>query len=322
MRMNIDWRKASVIAATRIAEDVLMVEFVVEGALPAFDPGSHANIRVTIDGQGAIRTYTCIPTGQGRLAIAVKLHANSRGGSRFIWSLCVGDAVEMTVPENRFELSWRAPTYLLMAGGIGITPIYGMARALAARGQQVRLLYGAQSLAVMPFVAEMRVLLGERLELFCANEGQFIDLAREIAGLPADGELYVCGPLGMLDAVKLAWAEAGRPVSRLRYEVFGDNGKFAEASFEVSIANRNMTVAVRPDQSLLDALVEAGVDMIYDCQRGECGLCAVKILELDGGVDHRDVFFSDEEKIGNHRMCTCVSRLTGGRAVIDTGYRV
>ncbi len=323
MRMTVDWRRAQVRSAEQIAEDVRKIEFDIEGDLPPFDPGSHTNIVVTIGGQRAVRTYTCIPAGPGRMAIAVKRHPNSRGGSRFIWSLHAGDRGEMTVPENRFELSWRAPHYLLLAGGIGVTPIYGMARTLAASGQSFRMVYGASSVAAMPFLNELRELLGDRLELFPADQGKTIDLAAEIAVLPENAELYVCGPLGMLTAVKQAWVRAGRPVSRLRYEVFGDNGKFAEMPFEVSVANKNVTVQVRPDQSLLDALIGAGVEMIYDCQRGECGLCAVQILELEGGtVDYRDVFFSDEEKHENRRMCSCVSRLTTGRAVIDIGYRL
>ncbi|MBB4008166.1 PDR/VanB family oxidoreductase [Allorhizobium taibaishanense] len=323
MRMNMDWRQAQVSSVEEIAQDVRKVEFNIEGLLPTFDPGSHTNVIVMIEGQRAVRTYTCIPAAPGRLAIAVKRHANSRGGSRFIWSLNPGDHVEMTVPENRFELSWRAGHYLLIAGGIGVTPIYGMAKTLAGSAQSLRMVYGANSLAAMPFRAELQDLLGDKLAVFPADQDMFIDLDAEIAVLPDDAELYVCGPIGMLNAVKEAWAKARRPVSRLRYEVFGDNGKFAETSFEVSVANRGVTVQVRPDQSLLDALIGAGVEMIYDCQRGECGLCAVKILELEHAVvDHRDVFFSEEEKHESRNMCSCVSRLTAGRAVIDVGYRL
>lgn len=322
MRMNVDWRRAQVYSAEEIAEDVKKIEFDIGGCLPPFDPGSHTNIIVMIDGQRAVRTYTCIPSAPGRIAIAVKRHTNSRGGSRSIWSLNAGDQVEMTVPENRFELSWRAPHYLLIAGGIGVTPIYGMAKALAASKQSFRMVYGASSEAVMPFLNELQEWLGDRLELFPADQGKTIDLESEIAGLPEGAELYVCGPLGMLNAVKQAWAQAGRPTSRLRYEVFGDNGKFAETPFQVNVANTDITVQVRSDQSLLDALITAGVEMIYDCQRGECGLCAVKILDLgEAAVDHRDVFFSEEEKHENQHMCSCVSRLTTGRALIDVGLR-
>ncbi|ADZ71284.1 PDR/VanB family oxidoreductase [Polymorphum gilvum] len=322
MRNAIEWRQATVASVTEIADGVRLLAFDVEGDLPPFEAGSHTNIKVTINGRPAIRTYTCIPVGHGQLSIAVKLHPKSRGGSRHIFTLEPGMAVEMTVPENRFELSWRASEYLLLAGGIGVTPIYGMARALAGHGARVTMHYGAQNRAAMPFVDELEALLGDRLSLYSADDNQFVDLAAAIERLPRDGELYVCGPLGMLEAVKKAWAEAGRPVSRLRYEVFGDNGKFAEETFEVEILNKNMTVVVPPDKTLLNALMDAGVEMIYDCQRGECGLCAVEIVEADAEVDHRDVFFSEEEKRESHRMCSCVSRLVKGHAVIDIGYRV
>ncbi|TCM52308.1 vanillate demethylase subunit B [Rhizobium sp. PP-F2F-G48] len=321
MRMNMEWRQASVRSTAEIAEGVHRVEFDVQGTLPPFDPGSHTNIAVLINGARAIRTYTCLPAPAGCLAIAAKRHPNSRGGSRFIASLRPGDAVEVTAPENRFELSWRASRYLLIAGGIGVTPIYGMARTLAAAGQDLRMIYGGASRSVMPFIDELSDLLADRIEIFPADEGRNLDLAREIAALPENGEAYVCGPLGLLQAVKRVWLESGRPVSRLRYEVFGDNGTFTETAFEVSVLNRGIQTTVRPDQSLLDALIGAGVDMIYDCQRGECGLCAVRIVEADGDVDHRDVFFNEAEKASNEHMCACVSRFTGGRAVIDIGYR-
>ena len=321
MRNRVEWRDARVADIVQIADDVRQITFAVDGAVPRFDPGSHSNFRVEIDGQVANRTYTVVPAPCGHIAVAVKLHPQSRGGSRFMWSLETGQAVRLTLPENRFELSWRAGHYLLLAGGIGITPIYGMARALAARGASLRVVYGARSRGLMAFADELSRLLGDRLVLRDNSAGEHIDLAAEFARLPDDAECYLCGPIGMLEAAKSAWVEAGRPVSRLRYEVFGDSGLFAEKSFSVDILNRDITVSVRSDQTLLDALLGAGVDMIYDCQRGECGLCAVKVLEKDGEIDHRDVFFSAEEKAENHRMCACVSRLTEGHAVIDIGFR-
>jgi ferredoxin-NADP reductase len=317
-----EWRNARVAATALIADDVRRIDFDVEGPLPRFDPGSHTNLRVTIGGEPAIRTYTVIPAAPGRLAIAVKSHPQSRGGSRFMWGLTPGDDIRMTVPENRFALSWRAEHYLLLAGGIGITPIFGMAQALMKRGASVRLVFGARSRGLMAFANELQALLGDRLVLRDGSREEFIDLDAEFAALPPGAETYVCGPIGMLEAAKAAWARAGRPVSRLRYEVFGDSGLFVEREFTVEIANRGVSVPVRPDQTLLEALIGAGVDMIYDCQRGECGLCAVKVLEREGDIDHRDVFLSPEEKAENHRMCACVSRLTHGRAVIDTGYRL
>ena len=321
MRNRVEWRDATVADIQTIADDVRHITFAVDGAVPRFDPGSHSNFRVEINGQPATRTYTIIPAPPGHIAVAVKLHPQSRGGSRYMWSLEQGQPMRLTLPENRFELSWRAPHYLLLAGGIGITPIYGMAKALAARGASLRVVYGARSRGLMAFADEMADLLGDRLVLRDNSAAEFIDLAAEFAALPPDAECYLCGPLGMLEAAKAAWAASGRPTSRLRYEVFGDSGLFAEKSFTVEVLNRDVSVPVRSDQTLLEALIGAGVEMIYDCQRGECGLCAVTIVEKDAAVDHRDVFLSAEEKAENHRMCACVSRLSEGHGVIDIGYR-
>ncbi len=321
MRNRLEWRHARIASAETIAGDVRMIEFAVEGNLPRFEPGSHTNIRVRIGEGWATRTYSCLPAQPGHLRVAVKRHLHSRGASNFMWSLVPGATVELTVPENRFELSWRDAPCLLMAGGIGITPIYGMALTLLARGTPFRMVYGGRTRDGMAFAGELERALGERLEVFAGDDNRRIDVAEEIAALAPDGELYVCGPMGMLNAVKSAWAEAGRPIGRLRYEVFGDSGEFAEAPFRVEVPGRQVTVEVRPEQTLLEALLGAGIDMIYDCERGECGLCAVEVLEHDRAIDHRDVFFSEEEKHSGRRMCACVSRLAGGKAVIDVGYR-
>ncbi|MCC8932757.1 PDR/VanB family oxidoreductase [Rhizobium sp. 'Codium 1'] len=322
MRSKLEWRPARVIQIETPAEDVRAVTFAVEGLRSAFDPGSHTNIKVVIRGEPAIRTYTVLPSAPGTLKIAVKLHPNSRGGSAFVWAMAIGDQTEMTEPENRFELSWRASRYLLIAGGIGITPIYGMAKALVGRGQSVRLIYGAKSRGQMAFADELGELLGDGLEAYIQDEGRTFDLATEFAALPADGEAYICGPHGLLEAARYAWRESGRSMSRLRFEVFGDSGRFAEQPFSVTIPQYGRTVEVRADQTMLDALTEAGIDMVYDCRRGECGLCAVNIVDASAPLDHRDVFFSPEERHEGEKMCACVSRAVGGNVTIDTGYRL
>jgi ferredoxin-NADP reductase len=321
MRSKLEWRRAVVTAIETPAEDVRAVTFAVDGLRGGFDPGSHTNIKVTIKGEPALRTYTVIPSAPGTLKIAVKLHPNSRGGSSYVWQLQPGDETEMTEPENRFELSWRASHYLLVAGGIGITPIYGMAHALAARGQSVGLLYAARSRSQMPFVDELANLAGVQVQTFVQDEGQALDLKTEFAALPPDGEVYICGPHGLLEAARTIWEESGRPMSRLRFEVFGDSGRFIEQPFEVEVAGTGRRVSVRADESMLDALMEAGVDMVFDCRRGECGLCAVGVVEASAVIDHRDVFFSSEERHTAAKMCACVSRVCGGTVVIDTGYR-
>lgn len=322
MKNDVTWLDARVTRVDDIAEGIRRVEFAAPVVLAAFDPGSHIAIRVAIENGHALRTYSCLPdAAPGHVAVAVKLHPHSRGGSRFMFTLKPGDAVRITTPENRFDLSWRATDYLLMAGGIGVTPIYGMALALKARGAKLRMAYGGQSLGAMPFLEPLRAALGDDLSIHPQDQGSMVDMAGEIAKLSPDGELYICGPLPMLEAAKKAWTAAGRPISRLRFEVFGDTGRFTETPFQVAVKGYDLTVTVPPDQSLLDALMEAGVAMIHDCKRGECGLCAVEVLDHDQPIDHRDVFLGEEEKHEGKRMCACVSRIAGGHAVIDTGYR-
>jgi ferredoxin-NADP reductase len=321
MRSRQEWMRAEVADMRLVAEDVRLIEFAVSHSLPRFEPGSHTNIRVQIGDGEATRTYSCLPAPPDRIRVAVKRHVHSRGGSRFMWALAVGERIEVTVPENRFELSWSNRPCLLVAGGIGVTPIYGMALALRTRSTPFRMVYGGSRQRSMAFADELESRLGSRLELFVADDGRRIDIDAEIAALPTEAELYVCGPIGMLEEAKTAWQASGRAVSRLRYEVFGDSGLFVEAPFQVEVARRNVIVDVRPDQTLLEALTSAGVEMIYDCQRGECGLCAVDVLRADAAIDHRDVFFSAEQKREDKRMCACVSRFAGGRAIIDVGYR-
>jgi ferredoxin-NADP reductase len=315
------WCKAHLDSIRPVASDVREFTFAVEHDLPAFEPGAHIRIKVTIAGTPAIRSYTVLPSPSGTLRIAVKQHEVSRGGSAYLWQMKEGDAAELSLPENRFALSWRNEPCLLIAGGIGITPIYGMAMALAQSGRTFRLLFGARSRDQMAFVDDLKAACGDNLALFAQDKGEMIPLEAEINALPPDGEVYMCGPLPMLTAVKAIWEKTGRPVSRLRFEVFGDSGLHAEQAFTVHLPAYGKSVHVPQDKSLLQALQDAGIPMIYDCQRGECGLCAVTLEQVNAPVDHRDVFFSAHEKAENRRMCTCVSRLVGGEAVIDTGYR-
>ena len=196
-----------------------------------------------------------------------------------------------------------------------------MALALAEAGADFRVLYACRSRDDMALADELGERIGDRLQMFVDEDGGRVDLDAEIARLAPGGELYVCGPIGMLEAAKRAWQHSGRPVEQLRFETFGNSGRFASQPFKVKIPRLNLEVEVPQNQTMLDALETAGVAMISDCRRGECGLCALHILDVDGIVDHRDVFFSDEEKAPNEKLCTCVSRMAGGSITIDTADR-
>jgi vanillate O-demethylase ferredoxin subunit len=157
--------------------------------------------------------------------------------------------------------------------------------------------------------------------VFVSSEGERLDLGAEIDRLDPEGELYLCGPLRLRDAVQREWRERGRPPERLRFETFASGGRFAPEEFLVRVRDQGREVTVRKNRTVLDALKDEGVDMIWDCVRGECGLCSVTVVEAEGELDHRDVFLSDEEKEEGGALVTCVSRAVGGPITIDTGFR-
>ena len=146
-------------------------------------------------------------------------------------------------------------------------------------------------------------------------------LEAEVDRLHEDGELYLCGPLRLRDAAQRAWRDKGRRPDRLQFETFASGGRFAPEEFVVHVEGRDEPVTVRRNRTLLNALRDAGVDMMWDCLRGECGLCAAKVLAAEGELDHRDVFLSDEQQAEGDTIMTCVSRAVGGPITIDTGFR-
>lgn len=210
---------------------------------------------------------------------------------------------------------------MLIAGGIGITPIVGMALMLNQRGANVRMRYAARQPSELVYGAELHAALGERLQTFTDAAGQSMDLAAEIDALVPRALMWVCGPMALLEAARAAWAQAGRAAADLRFETFGNTGRFEAQPFWVELPRHRLRLQVPADRSLLDVLDEAGVEILFDCKRGECGLCALDIARVEGTVDHRDVFFSAHEKRSNAQLCACVSRISGGGVVLDSAYR-
>jgi ferredoxin-NADP reductase len=320
------WIEATVHATRDITPTVREFTLKPDGGVQPSEPGAHLQFQVLVrQGAGAkphTRSYSLISDHDaGFYRIAVKRLPDGRGGSLAMWQLAVGDRLRCTEPQNHFPLDLTAPAYLLVAGGIGITPMLGMAQLLAQRGAQVRMLYGARSDAELAYASALRAALGTQLTTAVAERGEMINLAGEIASLPAGSQMYVCGPVLMLEAARRAWALAGRKASDLRYETFGSSGRFAPQAFRVQVPRHHLDITVPADCSLLDALELQGVQTLYDCRRGECGLCAMDILAVDGEIDHRDVFLSEHEKSSNTKICVCVSRVVG-EITLDSAYRL
>ena len=322
MRNNQDWHPANVRAHRDLSATVREFEIRPEGGVKPWSVGSHLDVRVEVDGREETRSYSLVGIpGDEAYRIAVKRAQPSRGGSRFMWGLETGSELSIGEPNNHFELSFNAPQFLLIAGGIGITPIVGMAQMLAARGANVQMRYAVRGAAELVYGDRLRSALGDRLQTFCSDAGERLHIAAEIAALAPRAQLLACGPITLLDALREAWASAGRPAADLRFETFGNSGRFEAQPFWVELPRHGLRLEVPAERSLLDVLNEAGVETLYDCQRGECGLCAVDVVSASGSIDHRDVFFSAHEKQSNQRLCACVSRVHGGGVVLDSAYR-
>ena len=326
MRNAILWHPATVRRHRDLSASVREFELRPEGGVLPWTVGSHLNVQVLVDGRPETRSYSLVGLPHEAAAadvyrIAVKRAQPGRGGSRHMWSLQIGAELRVGEPNNHFELPLTASQYLLVAGGIGITPIVGMAQMLAARGADVSLCYAARSAGELVFADVLRSALGDRLQTFTDDSGARLNITEQIARLHPGALLLMCGPLPMLDAVREAWAQTTRPAANLRFETFGNSGTAASEAFLVKLPRHGVELQVPADRTLLDVLNDAGIETLFDCKRGECGLCVMDIVSAHGTIDHRDVFFSALEKAANQRLCACVSRVSGGGLVLDSAWR-
>jgi ferredoxin-NADP reductase len=322
MRFEDLWSPATVVAtrdvAPRIRELLIRPDHVPGTPYPV---GSHIKVGVVIDGRPDIRSYSLV--GEADAAgyrIAVRLAEESRGGSRYMWSLGVGARLNVTLPSALLQLDWQRGSYCLIAGGIGITPLVGAAQVLARRKAKMVLHHAVRSRGDAAYLDTLTECLADRLIVHAGDEGRRLDLAALFASLDPQTVVLFCGPMRMLEDARRAWAATGRASADFCYETFGSSGRFASQPFRVRVKDTGADFTIPADRSMLDVLVAAGHDMISDCRRGECGVCAVDVVEVDGLIDHRDVFFSDAQKRDNHKICPCVSRAQGV-VTIDTALR-
>jgi ferredoxin-NADP reductase len=287
-------------------------------AAPAWQPGAHVEVHLTQGDASMIRHYSLLPCSEPAcLRIAVKQAAHGRGGSQALWRLALGDALHISMPVNHFPLYLNAPQYLLIAGGIGITPLLSMATQLKARGAAVAMIYAARA-GHWAYRDVLQKLLGEHVQFIA---GADLQPQAALAHLTPEAQAYVCGPTGLLQAMRQAWASAKRPAHLLRYENFGAARSDRDSNpFEIRLPRHQLQFEVQPSVSMLEAIEQRGISAISGCKRGECGLCALRVLDLNGSIDHRDVFLSDAQKSSNEQICICVSRVSGSIS-LDTAYR-
>jgi vanillate O-demethylase ferredoxin subunit len=289
-------------------------------ALPAFSAGSHIDVQVP---GGLTRQYSlCNDPGEThRYMIGVLRDAGSRGGSRAMHDdVAEGDVLRISAPKNHFPLTHGASHSILLAGGIGVTPILCMAERLAVIGASFEMHYAVRS----PDRAAFR----ERIERssFAPKVAFHFDDGAEAQKLRMDElvaqrrlgmHLYVCGPKGFMDWVLGTARAAGWPEGQLHYEFFGAEIAKSENddSFQVKLASSGRVVVVPKDQTVVQALAAAGVEVATSCEQGVCGTCLTRVLE--GEPDHKDLYLTPEEQVANDQFTPCCSRSKSPLLVLD-----
>ena len=282
--------------------------------LPSWEPGSHLDLHFP---GGVSRQYSLAgdPHDRRRYRLGILREPAGRGGSAYVHdTLRPGETVDFAGPRNHFRLE-PADVYVFVAGGIGITPILPMLAAATAAGAEWTLLYGGRSAASMAFTDELAQ-YGDRVTLWPQDTHGLLDLDG-LLGTARPGTLvYCCGPEALLAAVEQRMT--GWPAGSLHLERFSapvvERDPADEHALEVVLAESGRAVTVPEDRSILDVLLDEGVDVLHDCREGICGSCEVKVIE--GEVDHRDFVLSEPEKAANACMMVCVSRACGPRLVL------
>ncbi|WCT05786.1 PDR/VanB family oxidoreductase [Rhodococcus qingshengii] len=305
-----------VIARFDAAENVVVLTLSnsIDHPLPAWQPGAHLDITV---GDGTTRQFSLCgdPSDTSRYEIAVLKVEDGRGGSAYVHSsLHVGARVHARNPRNHFRFD-DSPGYLFIAGGIGITPIVPMLKQAQERGADWRLIYCGRNESTMAFAEELAG-YGNRVELWPSETRGRVDIARAFEQLGENVLVYCCGPARLLESVEeytTGWA-----AGTVRTERFAA-GELTEPvraeGFEIHLESSGLTFTVSPEESILEVVENAGIDVQSSCGDGTCGTCESAVLS--GEPDHRDAVLTPEEQAANDCMMICVSRAKCARLVLD-----
>ncbi|MGF6641049.1 PDR/VanB family oxidoreductase [Paraburkholderia sp. MM6662-R1] len=301
------------------ADGIAGFEFVdIDGRdLPPFEAGAHIDVYVP---GGPVRQYSLCNASRERhrYQIAVLRAADSRGGSqRMHDAVNEGDAIHIGVPRNHFPLARHDAKPLLLAGGIGVTPILCMAEQLAAMGAAFEMRYCARSKSRAAFVERIAASSwADNVQYHFDDAHGMLDLNALLTDAGADRHLYVCGPQGFMNAVLDTARSLGWSDERLHYEYFAAAQPSGDgASFDVRLARSDRVVSIAADCTVTQALAAAGVDVPVSCEQGICGTCVTRVLE--GEPDHRDLFLSPEEQARNDQFLPCCSRAKSRVLVLD-----
>lgn len=311
--------KLLIASKTMVATDIVSFELVRgDGkSLPPFSAGAHIDV---VPCSGIIRQYSLLnnPAETHRYRIAVLLEPNSRGGSKAMHGLSVGQSLEISAPKNHFPLADDAEHSILLAGGIGITPVLSMAEHLTQRGASFELHYCVKNEARAAFIERLRDAdLGSRANIYIdtVSDDRRINLDH-ILSEPSEGKhLYVCGPGGFIEAAlnkatRLNWCDSNQ-----HREFFRGSVQSVGGAFRIELAKSGRIVEVEANETVLAALSRSGVEIPTSCEQGVCGTCLTTVLS--GKPEHLDSYLTDDEKSANNQFLPCCSRSLSPVLVVD-----
>ncbi len=282
------------------------------GELPPFTAGAHLDLTLP---NGLIRSYSLVnpQSERRRYVIGVQKDRASRGGSAWLHEhLRPGDVLTVNGPRNNFALNEAAEKSIFIAGGIGITPMVSMTERLTSLKKDWELVYCARTRAAAAFVD---VLKGKvRFNFDQEPGGRVLDIAPVVGAAPENAHFYCCGPLPMLAAFEAATANLPRERVHVEYFTAKEPPSVA-GGFKVVLAKAGREFAVPPGMTILETLLEAGLDIPYSCMEGVCGTCETRVIE--GIPDHRDLILTEEEQAANRTMMICCSGCKSEKLILD-----
>ena len=303
------------------AEGILCLELhpVHTDSLPAFTAGAHIDVHIPV--VEMVRQYSLVndPRETNRYVIAVQLDPESRGGSVGIHHYVQeGQRLQISVPRNHFELV-DAPDLMLIAGGIGITPLLAMAQQLHQQNTNFNLHYVARSQARMAFYEVLRASpFADKVHFYFSDDPEgALSVPQLLQSVSTTTHVDVCGPNSLIQAVSEQASENQIEPERVHREYFHNEVVLDQgaASFEVRIASSGQCFTVEADQTISQVLEANGVFVPVSCEEGVCGTCLTSVLE--GEINHQDVYLTDEEKAANNQMAVCCSRARSAYLVLD-----
>lgn len=290
-----------------------------EGAdLPAFSAGSHISTFLNTAAGTLERHYSLVqaPAITDQYEIAVQLHSESQGGSAY-WHHQVSEGTELFIsyPKNHFPLSFRAKHHVFYAAGIGITPFLSMMAELVAQGRSFELHYAAKSREMCAFYETLQRTYTDSCHFYLSADPNSTrvkpdDMRQQRVGT----HVYFCGPETMVNQFQEAARSYGYPEQNIHFELFAPPSPVLREPFLAELCQSKRTISVGRDQSLLEALLAAGIKSPYSCRVGRCGTCAVEVLS--GEVAHYDSVLSEKERAAQDVMMTCVSRAVHDKLVL------